>query len=133
MIEFCLSSSLLESKSVYTPQFQDVTGVLSKLQGEDCTVSLSIPDSPDVGADFLQVRADSGNFFVSMNYHLNEDDEEVRTLFFKEKKGLPQIEILGDYWDPQLVTDDLDLVIRIFKEFYETGNVSQDILSDVWR
>ena len=111
------------------PSWVDIEESLSRLTKSDGSIGLSVIDAPDIGPDSLEVRAEKQKYLVTMLDNITEDDDEVRTLFFKEKKGLPQIDILGDYWDPQLVTDDLDLVISIFKEFYETGNVSQDILS----
>lgn len=56
------------------------------------------------------------------------DDYVVRTLFFPDHP-VEQVEILGDYWDSRTVTTDLELVTRVFKEFFETRNVSADLMS----
>jgi hypothetical protein len=37
--------------------------------------------------------------------------------------------ILGDYWPASQLTKDFDLVVKIFKEFFDTGNVSTDLLN----
>ncbi len=37
--------------------------------------------------------------------------------------------ILGNYWPKRQLTKDFDLVVRIFKEFFDTGNVSMDLLN----
>lgn len=125
-----LSSSIdLYGFTIPSPDWEQISNCLNKLKSESGSIQISVVEAPDIGPESLSVRADSGHYLVTMLDNINEDEEEVRSLFFQEKKGLPQIAILGDYWDPQIVTDDLDLVIRIFKEFYETGNVSQAILS----
>lgn len=58
---------------------------------------------------------------------LNEDDE-VMTLSDLTQPD-ENILILGDYWSARPVTKDFDLVVRIFKEFFDTGNVSMDLLN----
>ena len=40
-----------------------------------------------------------------------------------------KIQIYGDYWSENQLTNDFDLVVRTFKEFFDTGNVSADILN----
>lgn len=125
-----LSSSIdLYGRTVPNPSWEQIVSCLNKLKSESGSIRISVVEPPAVGPETLSVRGDSGHYLITMLDNINDDEEEIRSLFFKEKKGLPQVDILGDYWDPQIVTDDLDLVVRIFKEFYETGNVSQGILS----
>jgi len=125
-----LSSTLKNSKgSQIKPSWGDIEYLLKKLKHLNGSVSLSVIDGEDVGVDFLEVRADKQHFLVTMLENTQDDDEEVRTLFFKEKQNLAQIKILGDYYDPTMITGELDLVVKIFKEFFENGNVSYDILS----
>lgn len=56
------------------------------------------------------------------------DDYVVRSLFFPEVRP-EMVEILGDLWDSRTVTSDMELVTRIFKEFFETRDVSQELMS----
>jgi len=125
-----LSSTLKNSKGSQTkPSWDDIEYLIKELKHLNGSVSLSVIDGKDIGVDSLEVRADKQHFLVTMLENTPDDDEEVRTLFFKEKQNLAQTQILGDYYDPTMITDDLDLVVKIFKEFFENGNVSYDILS----
>ena len=38
------------------------------------------------------------------------------------------VDVLGDMWSARLLTKDFDLVTRAVKEFFETVDVSYDIL-----
>ncbi|HEY0288389.1 MAG TPA: hypothetical protein VGC62_15470 [Pseudomonas sp.] len=39
------------------------------------------------------------------------------------------VEILGDNWDTRQLTEDFDLVVMLFKEFFETGDISRQWLN----
>jgi len=125
-----LSSSVKgHSGSQSKPSWFDIETSLKRLSYLNGSIGLSVIDGEDIGADFLEVRADTQHYLVTLLENTIDDEEEVRTLFFKEKQNLAQTQILGDYYDPTMITDDFDLVVKIFKEFFENGNVSYDILS----
>lgn len=120
-----LSSTIKGYSGSYSkPKWSDIEKLLTMLNSSNGSIGLSVIDGPDIGPDSLEVKADQQQFLVTLLDNITEDDEEVRSLFFPDKGGLPEVDILGDYWDPQMVTDNLNLVISIFKDFYETGNVS---------
>jgi len=125
-----LSSSVEgHSGSQLKPSWSDIESSLKRLSYLNGSIGLSVIDGEDIGADFLEVRADTQHYLVTLLENTIDDEEEVRTLFFKEKQNFAQIQILGDYYDSTMITDDLDLVVRIFKDFFDSGNVSYDILS----
>ena len=37
--------------------------------------------------------------------------------------------IFGEYWPASQLTKNYDLVVRIFREFFDTGNVSKELLN----
>ncbi|GAB83254.1 hypothetical protein EB105725_66_00010, partial [Shimwellia blattae DSM 4481 = NBRC 105725] len=37
--------------------------------------------------------------------------------------------ILGDYWPESQLTKDCELIVKILKEFFYTGNVSKELLN----
>ncbi len=58
----------------------------------------------------------------------DEDDASVRTID-NGSDASDMIEILGDLWSKQIVTQDVDLVDKIFQQFQQKGIVSRDLLS----
>ncbi|WP_404808325.1 DUF6911 family protein [Mangrovibacter yixingensis] len=57
-----------------------------------------------------------------------EDEYQVRTCWDTSKPDAG-IMILGDYWPASQLTKNYDLVVRIFREFFDTGNVSKELLN----
>lgn len=125
-----LSSSIdLYGRSLKNPTWSRVLYSLEKLKSNNGSICLSIIDPPLIGPESLSVRGDSGRYLISMLDNITEDDDEVRS--YTNPKVIPgekEVEILGDSWDASMVSDDIDLVRRVFKEFYETGNVSRTLL-----
>lgn len=109
------------------PTWEEVKENLSELDGRAGTLTLDIFDSGNIGPDMLQVRAESGNYLLTLG---EETDDEYKVRFYwnaslTNDKSL----ILGEYWSERQLIKDFDLVVRIFKEFFDTGNVSEDILN----
>jgi hypothetical protein len=91
------------------------------------TVTIDLIDGPEVGPQSLQVQTENGYFVLS----LGEDDGEdynVRT-YANLSKDLQQVSILGNLWDSKLVCTDPDVVMKIFQDFFKTGDVSRDLLN----
>jgi hypothetical protein len=75
----------------------------------------------------LQVRAESGHYLLTLGEE-TDDDYKVR-FYWDPSLTNDKLLILGDYWSERQLIKDYDLVIKIFKEFFDTGNVSADILN----
>ncbi|CAI2408518.1 DUF6911 family protein [Serratia plymuthica] len=124
-----LSSWTLNGKggNKKTSQWEDISILLKGLKDEAGTLTLDRVNTDNTGPEMLQVRTEKGNYLLMLGETI-EDDYEVRSYW---DKSLPEekILILGDYWSARQVTKDFDLVVRIFKEFFETGNVSTDLLN----
>nr|WP_226906666.1 hypothetical protein [Serratia fonticola] len=59
-----------------------------------------------------------------------ETDDDYRVRFYWDQSlSNGKLLILGDYWPERQLTKDFELVVRVFKEFFDTGNVSADILN----
>lgn len=109
------------------PSWAEIEKHLVALQKHSGAVTLDIVDGPDLGPQSLQVRAERGRFVLT----LGEDDGEdytVRT-FANDTADSQRVEVLGDLWDPGLVCDRFEIVLGAFTEFFETGDVSRNILS----
>lgn len=112
------------------PSWLDVESSLYKLLDFDGCVGIDVMEAPDIGPISLSVRAENKQYLITMLVNINLDDDEVRfyTNLEIEHEG-NQISILGDFWDSTEVCNDIDVVVKIFKEFYETGDVSRSLLN----
>lgn len=104
--------------------WDEVSSLLNNLRSFSGCVTLDKLDDEDYLISEIQVRMEKGFYLVTF---LNENDE-VMTLSELTQPD-EKILILGDYWSARQVTKDFDLVVRIFKEFFDTGNVSTDLLN----
>lgn len=104
--------------------WDEIKNALDYLMLSNGCVILDKLDDNDYLISEIQVRMDNGFYLVTF---LNEDDE-VMTLSDVTQPD-EKLLILGDYWSTRQITRDFDLVVRIFKEFFDTGNVSTDLLN----
>ncbi|MDU6435223.1 MAG: hypothetical protein E6556_21350 [Pantoea sp.] len=116
-------------KRVRSPKWSDVEDFLMKLKGDSGGVRLRIIPEPDIGSMYLDVSTDDGFYLLTL-LECSESDLTVRSYWDKSKSGKDKkIQIYGDYWPEHQLTSDFDLVVRTFKEFFDTGNVSVDLLN----
>ncbi|WP_435928483.1 DUF6911 family protein [Dryocola sp. BD613] len=107
--------------------WNDILNQLEKLQGKEGSLTLDILTSIESEVEMLQVRVENGYYLITLG-EIVEDEYQVRT-YWDHSKSDTEIIILGDRWSERQLTRDFDLVVRIFKEFFDTGNVSTDLLS----
>ncbi|WP_410003278.1 DUF6911 family protein, partial [Klebsiella pneumoniae] len=75
----------------------------------------------------LQVRAENGYYLITLG-EIVEDEYQVRT-YWDSSKPDTGVLILGDYWPESQLTEDCEFVVKILKEFFDTGNVSKELLN----
>ncbi|WP_392551376.1 hypothetical protein RHO14_07745 [Orbus wheelerorum] len=68
------------------------------------------------------------NYLIMLETLMTNGDIEVRT-FYDNSVSKEFISILGESYAKASTVTDFSLVIQVFKEFYENGNVSKDILN----
>jgi hypothetical protein len=95
----------------------------------DCNGVVELYKHPcrEIGAQNIQVRIDKHRSVLTLGEE-TIDDHDVRSYTNTIGAQGVMVEILGDYWGEQMVCDDLDVVIECFKQFWETGDVSPDLL-----
>ena len=105
-------------------QWGDVYDLLNNIRLFGGCLTINKLDDEGYLMSEIQVRMDEGFYLVT---YLNEDDEVMTfsDLTQPDRKML----ILGDYWPTSQLTKDFQLVVRVFKEFFDTGNVSTDLLN----
>jgi len=100
---------------------------LEQLQGKEGSLTLDMLTSVDKGAEMLQLRTESGYYLMTLG-EIFEEEYQVRTYWDPSKPDVEKV-ILGDRWPERQLTKDFNLIIMIFKEFFDTGNVSTDLLN----
>ncbi|MGX5014034.1 DUF6911 family protein [Enterobacter asburiae] len=111
-------------------QIQNLDMVLNQfkqIQGKKGTLTLDILNSSDDSAEMLQIRTENGYYLITLG-EIVEDEYQVRT-YWDSSKPDTGIMILGDYWPESQLTKDSEFIVKILKEFFDTGNVSKEFLS----
>lgn len=111
----------------YVSDWCEVWAQLRRLKGGAGSVDLEITDAPDVAPFNMSVAADRGNYLVTL-LETTEDDSDVR-FYSNPMASAEMVEILGNDWDARHLTRDFDLVCNLFKEFFDTGDVSRQWLN----
>ncbi|MBC3944836.1 DUF6911 family protein [Erwinia persicina] len=107
--------------------WNDILNQLVQLQGREGTLTLDALSTVGNGVEMLQVRTENDYYLMTLGEIL-EDEYQVRT-YWNPLGPDDEIMILGDHWPLRQITKDFDLVVKIFKEFFDTGNVSTDLLN----
>ncbi|MCP1108555.1 hypothetical protein M6G53_24675 [Serratia nevei] len=110
-----------------SPLWSDVLDFLNALKNSSGSVNIRIINAPDVGPERLSVEAENGFYLVTL-LEYDESGGDVRSIWDQTSSG-ESVMILGNYWPERQLTKDFDLVVRIFKEFFDTGNVSTELLN----
>nr|WP_304188154.1 hypothetical protein [Hafnia alvei] len=111
-----------------SPLWPDVFNFLNVLRNSSGSVNIRISNAKDVGPERLSVEAENGFYLVTL-LEYDESGSDVRSIWDNTLSSEDNIVILGNYWPERQLTKDFDLVVRIFKEFFDTGNVSTDLLN----
>ena len=129
-IEYELSRLCSGEKYVKTksPTWSDVLFFLKKLESSSGGVYIRIIDPSEFGPERLSVEGENGFYLVTL-LEYDESGGDVRSIWDDTSSSKENIIILGNYWPKRQLTKDFDQVTRIFKEFFDTGNVSTDVLN----
>ena len=113
--------------SKYVQSWAEISPILVALKDRAGTVGLDLIDAPDPGPVSMHVAAANKNYLVTL-LETTEDDSNVRS-YNNTYATAEMVDILGDFWDARYLTQDFDLVLKLFKELCETGDVSRQWLS----
>jgi hypothetical protein len=120
------SDSSSQGGKLNQPSVSDVETIFEAIKSAGG--SLTIDSSGDDGAEkSFQILADTGQYLVTLGQD-TDDDYEVRS-FNGPKENLQMIEIGGHLYRSDTVCTDDQLVLKIVREFLETGDVSKTLLS----
>nr|WP_259462974.1 hypothetical protein [Pectobacterium parmentieri] len=88
---------------------------------------LVVLPEPSVGPVNIDVSTGNGFYLITL-LEYSENDSDVRS-YWDMSKVDNKITVLGEIWPERQLIKDFDLVVRVFKEFFDTGNVSTDLLN----
>jgi hypothetical protein len=109
------------------PGWIDVQQRLSEINGQAGTLTLNRIDGPEIGPQNLQVQTEGGFSVLSLGED-NGDDYIVRS-FKDDSAAKGTIRIMGNEWSRRLVCVDFQIVLRVFEDFFNSGDVSRELLS----
>ena len=90
------------------------------------SVNLHRMDAPDVGPQKLQVQSEYSQYMLTLGEN-TVDDYEVRT--YDNGQGMNGLVGFGGEPFPACsVFSDFHIVLRAFREFFDTGDVSRELL-----
>jgi len=122
-----LIRSVWSGVSGYFEDWVDVIWPLKFLQKAPGTLRLRLINPPEPGPISIFLESDNNTYLITLLEDIG-DDLNVRA-YDNPTATAQMVEVLGDYWDARMLTDDFDLVVMLFKEFFETGDVSRHWLS----
>ncbi|MDH0749411.1 hypothetical protein N5D61_24100 [Pseudomonas sp. GD03842] len=128
-----LISWTLSSGGNTTGGHNDVEGwdeVLCRLESMKLhagSMCLEWMDAPETGPYSMDLIADDGRYLITL-LEATRDDSEVRS-FTNPAAVAEMVCMLGDLWDARYLTSDFGLVRNLFNEFFETGDVSREVLN----
>ena len=110
------------------PDWLIVSAKLNAVLGSAGSVGLETEDDNEKIRS-LSVKAESGAYLLTFGVETSEG-WTVRTYKNPNVAAPGQlVEILGDRWNTQAICSDEQLVIRVFEEFFETGDVASENLA----
>ena len=109
------------------PKWTDVEEIFSRVRSGGM-LSLSLITDRSELPKRLSVNCDRPGFLLTLGESI-EDEYRVRS-YTAPGIAVGHVLIGGDYWCARMVCDDATIVTAILREFFETGDVSHDILEE---
>jgi hypothetical protein len=107
------------------PTWPDIEAKLEQVRTQGGTVTIDVVNAEEARPQSLQLRSERGNHLLTLG-EIGED-YEVRTM--TNANDGARVDILGDLWDCKQVSSNFSVVKRAFREFFENGDVSRDLLN----
>lgn len=107
---------------INNPTDADIDAAISAYRDRRGYLGLGMTPAPEIGPYELVFHLEEGNFFLMLSSYLGDGDHHVRTLARMDNGG-GQVDIMGDFWQRDYVTRDVDMVRDCFKDFLRHKNV----------
>jgi hypothetical protein len=111
------------------PSWRLVEFMLGSVEDFGGSMTLTFLKQPDVGPGSLQVAAEKGKYLLTLLEH-TKGKSIVRDFTNPDAKD-EMVGLRGNLWHASMICTDFTLVRRAFKDFFETGDVSYQILDRI--
>jgi hypothetical protein len=91
------------------------------------TARIDISPEPGVGPYMIILYAEDGRYIIMLEENDENGEFHFRTMDVEGRENIIAY-IRGNTYPNRAITEDIDLVAKIFMEFYRTGEVSKDLL-----
>ncbi|WP_434778947.1 DUF6911 family protein [Neisseria sp. Ec49-e6-T10] len=110
------------------PPLEKIINYLSYFQDYDGTLTLSNDQEENLKPYNMTLYSDNKRYLILFATLMDDGDIEVRT--FNDNSGSQEfISILGEPYAKASTVTDFSLVIKVFKEFYQIGDVNRELLA----
>ena len=110
----------------YVEGWDEVWHYLESMKLHAGSMCLELMDAPELGPYSMDLIADNGRYLITL-LETTEDDTEVRS-FSNPAVVAEMVGMLGDFWDSRHLTSDFEFIRTLFRTFFETGDVSRELL-----
>ncbi len=114
-------------RTTVNPTWDEVERSLARVWSDDGCVTLDVQHPPEVGPALLQVRIDHQRAVIMFGVN-TATDHDVRS-YSSGRDPTYQVAILGDFWSDAGVCRQYDIVLQVFRQFFDVGDVSTELLS----
>ena len=104
----------------------EIQGALETLKERESNIRLTITPRPDNGPILLDIQSEEGNHMPG----LLMTGGYTRDYHNSNLAGGEMIDVGGYSYDPAFITRDYERIVSIAKEFFETGDVSPELLKE---
>jgi len=108
---------------VDNPTWSDVNQFLETVRGNLKHLKMEYLNTPVPGTRGLSVEGDDG-LYLPLTLCKNSDGTSAVYYYRNLNADDSWVEVAGYDYPTEILTDDFELVISMFKEFYEKGSVS---------
>lgn len=119
---------LYDNGKIYkNANINNIQKALDGIKNSEYSIILRIMGEPKNGPTRLDIDSNPDGFYLPV-MSINGEERGLREFYNEELYGTPAIVIGGNEWDPTFLTKDYDRICRMVWEFYETGNVTDELL-----
>jgi len=122
-----LEDSIQDGGYQRDPRWPLVEHFLNQLEFRSGGVRLDISDKPGEGAYMLDVTGEEGKYYPTLLYRMADGHSQSRA-YDDKSKGTDLVDVRRESYYDCNVIQDFALILRMFKEFYDTGSVSEELL-----
>ena len=112
---------------IRNPEWSDVEAKLIASLGGKGVIGIEGETEDGLGRS-IQVRFENGNYLLTFGYET--EDECIVRMHQSSQFSSDEVTLLGDIWRSSCIFKNPAIVRQAFNEFFDTGTVSDDLMSE---